>query len=271
MKIKVVTWNLRRARQNGQQWDIIRLLNADILTLQEVISIPNDILNSHSVIFEKATKKDGSKQQFGSAILVKGEIKNRFALDSDIEWVNNEIDFFSGNLICCKAALNNDIIVNIVSVYSPAWPISKERLKAIDVDAIKLIQNPELWVTELLWSGLKNQQNITSENWIVAGDFNSSTTFDNWSKSPRGNQEIIDRMNAIDLTECLYTSNGSLVPTFKNSNGGKIIHQIDHVYVSPPLLSCLDSSYVGDMYNIFEDSISDHLPIISDFDISLPH
>ena len=39
-------------------------------------------------------------------------------------------------------------------------------------------------------------------------------------------------MNALGLTECLRAHNGQLTPTFKNSRRGKIIHQLDHLFVS---------------------------------------
>ena len=101
---------------------------------------------------------------------------------------------------------------------------------------------------------------------MVAGDFNSSVTFDYlWKGGPRGNQEIIDRMNALGLIECLKSSTGNLTPTFRNPKGGKIIHQIDHMYVSNALHLSLSKSYAGNDLMIFEKSMSDHLPIISDF------
>jgi hypothetical protein len=88
-----------------------------------------------------------------------------------------------------------------------------------------------------------------------------------WGKEPRGNQEIIDRMNSIGLTECLYHHSGKLVPTFKNAKGGKIIHQMDHVYVSEKLLKTMKNSYIEDSLQVFEQSISDHYPIITEFEM----
>lgn len=115
---------------------------------------------------------------------------------------------------------------------------------------------------------MKDKLNLNSENWIVAGDFNSSVTFDFlWGKKPRGNQELINRLNSIGLTECLKYYSGKLTPTFRNPKGGKVIHQIDHMYVSKPLLQSVTKSYVGGSTKIFGDSISDHLPIVTDFEI----
>jgi exonuclease III len=268
MKLKVLTWNLRRATSTSRCWEYIRETNADILLLQEVTSIPTAVREAYSSLFEKATSKTGTPQRFGSAILVKGAITHQFLLRSSQDWVNKEIDFFRGNLLGCEALVYGGVPVKLISVYSPAWPIDPKRVTGNDIKSIKLAQNPALWCTELLWSGLKNQPNLSTENWIVAGDFNSSVTFDfMWGPKPRGNQEIIDRMNGIGLYECLSTLNGMLVPTFRNTCGGKIIHQMDHMYVSKPLLNALAVSEVGDKSHIFDNSLSDHLPIISEFDL----
>ena len=187
---------------------------------------------------------------------------------SDINWVNEELSFFSGNIVGCKVMIEGIGTVNVISVYSPAWPVDKDKLKNINITGIKLEQNPEIWCTEILWSALRNSIQKNNESWIISGDFNSSVTFDYiWSGGPHGNQEIIDRMNSLRFTECLYHHVGRLTPTFKNITGGKIIHQIDHLYVSENLLTKLDRAYVGNSYNIFEKSISDHLPIISEFQI----
>jgi hypothetical protein len=61
-------------------------------------------------------------------------------------------------------------------------------------------------LTEILWSAILNE-NIKDLPWIVAGDLNSSVTFDTmWQEGPRGNQEIQDRMSALGFTECLRFS-----------------------------------------------------------------
>ena len=80
--------------------------------------------------------------------------------------------------------------------------------------------------TEILWSLLKNTVPQTGDPWIVAGDFNSSPTFDwMWGPKPRGNQEFIKRMNDVGLTDCLSDYVGELVPTFQNSSDKRILHQ----------------------------------------------
>lgn len=41
------------------------------------------------------------------------------------------------------------------------------------------------------------------------------------------------------------------------------------MYVTQQLLSSLTTSFVGNSFDIFEKSISDHLPIVSEFDIEV--
>lgn len=121
-------------------------------------------------------------------------------------------------------------------------------------------------VTDILWSALKSSGIKEDENQIVSGDFNSSVIFDYLQVGgPRGNQEIIDRMNRIGFRECLFTRTGKLVPTFKNPKGGKVIHQLNHIYVFGKMLAAMENSFAGNTLHIFENSISDHLPIIADF------
>jgi exonuclease III len=266
MKLTILSWNVRRAKQESQVWEIISLLDPDIITLQEVISIPEFIKDRYSINSKTAIKKNGVAQNFSTVILAKGTITD-ISLKSQFDWVNKELEFFKGNLVGSLVEIPEQLPINVISVYSPAWPVDDERLKNIDVSNIKLKQNPKVWCTEILWAALKNIKTIKDELWIVAGDFNSSVTFDYmWKEGPRGNQEIIDRLNVLGLTECLKSYNGVLTPTFRNPRGGKVIHQLDHMYVTRCLDSGLLKSYVGDSLSIFEDSISDHLPIISEFD-----
>jgi exonuclease III len=53
------------------------------------------------------------------------------------------------------------------------------------------------------------------------------------------------------------------VPTFRNPKGGKIIHQIDHVFISERLFSNLTSSIVLPEFGVFENNLSDHYPILT--------
>jgi len=259
--MKIVSWNVRRANSKSDVWDVFSKLNPDIALLQEVTNFSPEIQSKYKIIFENAIAKTCKPQKFGTAILTKGEITEEIKLKSEYDWVNNERELFYGNLLCYKIRLSDAKSFNVISVYSPAWPIDEKRIKGIDISSVKLESDPQLWLTEILWSCLKNTIPKTEHQWIVGGDFNSSETLT--GKWGTGSKEIIDRMNALGLIECLRHYQGVLTPTFKNPKGGKILHQLDHIYVSETLIPDLTSSNVGDKNVIFENSLSDHLPVIA--------
>jgi exonuclease III len=104
-----------------------------------------------------------------------------------------------------------------------------------------------------------------SDQWVIAGDFNLSETFDLWRGGPRGNREYLDRMEALGLHECLRLTKGMLTPTFRNPRDGKIQHQMDHLFVTAALSDRLVGCDVGLPEMVFDRRISDHLPIVADF------
>ena len=60
---------------------------------------------------------------------------------------------------------------------------------------------------------------------------------------------------SLGLVECLEKSNSKLVPTFKNPKGGKIIQQIDHLFVTADIYENINTCVVGDQNLIFEESL----------------
>jgi exonuclease III len=272
--MKVITWNLRRASKENPVWDLILKLKPDIVLLQEVGSIPAEITSVFDVLSRVATNKTGDPQKFRTAVLVKGKIIQEINLKSEFDWVNKELEFFKGNFIACNIQLENKENFNVVSVYSPAWTVGKDRLKGIDVSKVKLTSNNEIWASEIIWTALKSA-NLNNKPWIVGGDYNSSETFDRDYQLNNGgltgglisdgNKEIRDRMYALGFKECLREYKGRLMPTFKNISG-EIVHQLDHLYVSNKLYTNLKKCTVGEKSVIFDKGLSDHLPIIAEFE-----
>lgn len=244
-------------------WKYLSDLNPDLALLQEVNSIPEFVKKEFACLYRKATNKNLQPQKFGTAILVKGKIVNSMSLVSKSNWVSEKLNVFAGNFVAIEAVLGNGFRTNVISVYSPAWIINSAGLDEIERNELKLKNNPDIWGTELIWSALCNAVSRDNLPLIVGGDFNSSPTFD-FPKN-RGNQEFLDRMKALNLIECLFHSKGGLNPTFKNPSNGKVIHQIDHLFVSAGLVSNLEMCETGDSQQIFDNSLSDHLPIIADF------
>jgi len=267
--MRVITWNMNKATiRRKESWEYLLELNPDVALLQEVNSIPDFIQNGFDCLYRKAIKKNGQPQHFGTAILVKGKILQPIQLSSEWNWVIEELNLFSGNLVAAEIMLENEFRAQIMSVHSPAWCIDPMRLMDVEVNEVKLKKNSKVWGTELVWAALRYAIPTSKTPWIVGGDFNSSPTFDYlWKGGPHGNQEVPDRMNALELVECLFHSKGVLTPTFKNATDKKVIHQIDHLFVSADLISSLGFCKTGNTQHIFENSLSDHLPIIADFSV----
>lgn len=273
--MKIITWNVKSSNKKRMDtWNIILNEEPDLILLQELgITLPKEIEDKYEILKRNAIYKNGNPQRFSTAVLInkqKGKIINEIKLESDYEWINKELEFFKGNFIACKVQISNQEY-NVVSVYSPAWPVDKKNYDEIDVSKIKLKDNKKIWATEILWAALKKMVK-TNENWIVGGDYNISETFDRtWQKDHNirfglrsgGNREILDRMINLGFKECLREYNNRIVPTFKHPRGSKV-HQMDHLWVSNRIYDKIVSAKVGENY-ILEKKISDHLPIITEF------
>lgn len=260
---RVLTWNVHRALKRRSVWNYLQELSPDIAVLQEVSSVPANILSNYGVKSKYAVGKKGNLQKFSTLILVKGRIGDEILLSSDKLWVSNELGYFSGNLVASQILPDNGPPIKVISAYSPAWPVNPERLINIDVTGVKLTDNPDVWVHDLLWAGLSHLRPHPNEPWIVAGDFNASETFDLTFGS--GNKELLKRMSNLGLIECLRYSKGKLTPTYKNVKNKRIEHQIDHLFVTSILAQRLINCDVGDRARVFDKGLSDHLPIIADF------
>jgi exonuclease III len=262
--IRIACWNIRRSTKISLLWDYFREMDIDIALLQEIKSIPQDLYSTYQVYTKYPINKRGNLQPFNTGIMVRGNIISEYKFTHETIWINSEIDKYSGNLISCKVTINNKEF-NLISVYSPAWPIIIGDIDKSYINEIKLQNNNDLFLTEIIWAILRDIPQMNRENWIIGGDFNSSETFDYlWGRGPRGNREILDRMNALGFIECLREKNGKLIPTFQNPSNKKIIHQMDHLFMHKSLYENVCKCYVGDPNNVFNSRLSDHLPIIAE-------
>ena len=183
--INILTWNMRRSSPASQSWDIIRKVSPDVCLLQEVGGIPKDISDEYKILQQHAINKKGYLQKFSTVILSKQPIE-QFRLKSSIEWVNSQLEFFSGNFLCGSINING-YKINLISVYSPAWIINTENIPQEDLKGIKLELSKSLWPTEILQNGLEHEEISIENNWVISGDFNNSSTFDIlWPGGPKG-------------------------------------------------------------------------------------
>tara|TARA_Y100000590_G_C15692379_1_gene1003897 strand:+ start:1463 stop:2191 length:729 start_codon:yes stop_codon:yes gene_type:complete len=240
-------------------------LAPDIALLQEVSEFSDEIKTRYNYKYEYATTETGKDQTFGTAILTTGEFLQDISLSSTQDWVNQELEFFSGNIVNALVAMNDGTTANVMSVYSPAWRVNRSRIAQHNIAQLAHPGNQDLWMTEILWAVLKEIVPQHSLQWIIGGDLNRM----------KGIPEIWRRMASIGLVECLSKHNKATsaqdVPTFKNArknqNGTQIIWQLDHLFVDQTLATSLSSCYTGNQEDIFDNNISDHLPVIANFNI----
>ena len=259
--MRVLSWNVQRAKANDEVWDILSALDVDICFLQEVSSIPEYILNKYNWVEKTPINKDLNPQKFKCVTLVKGKILEEVSLKFSNDCIKGIHTHFQNNIFCMKCQIQDEVI-HLYNVYSPAWAVPESLFEWNEVAHIKLRNNDELWVTEIVYDSIRKTF-TDKDNILMGGDFNQSLTFD--IKRDRGNGEIHSRFNALGLYDTLSSYNGELVPTFKNSKGGKVVHQLDYLYASKKLSKKLLSSSVLSDMKIFENSLSDHLPIVSVF------
>lgn len=258
--MKAITWNMRRATESRRRaWELLEREDPDIACLQEVNRIPARIRERYHCHMPFAAKI-WSK----TAVLSKGPIDATPYLESELGWVNRIAADLDGWIAPCRTTLPSGSEYRVASVGVPFWSIAPEQYAGVDVSPIKLASNPELWYHEILWGLLRDAGISDRDNWIVAGDFNSSVLFDD--PKPRGNREGIERLNALGLTDCLSHFHGAPVPTFRHSSGA-IDHQLDYCYVNAPLLDRLKLARVPDQAEVFDarPRLSDHLPIVCEF------
>lgn len=263
--MRFVTWNCRRATSDSSVWPYFLKLDPDVAVLQDVCEMAESVGDRYEIRSSIPVKKSGKPQSFQNLILVKGTIVEPIVLSSEQDWVNKELAHFSGNLSAWRVQTQGGPTISVVNTYSPAWPVDRTRLTDIDTTGVKLTQSPDVWVADLMLPALRSHGSTNEEQWIIAGDFNLSETFDSWSGGPHGNREYLDRMTDLGFTECLRSFAGELTPTFKNTSNAKILHQMDHVFVSAGLASALSSCATGSHEEVFDAGLSDHLPVIADF------
>jgi endonuclease/exonuclease/phosphatase family metal-dependent hydrolase len=240
-------------------------LALDIALLQEVSALLKQFKDRYSVIQMHPVTKNGGQQKFKTMILGRGSLGQSITLRGPAPWVNTELRRFAGNLIGVEVNPDRARQLNVICVHSPAWPVARERLVGVDVAGIRLTQNRNVWVADLLWAALSLINPKSSDPWIIAGDFNLCETFDSWPGGPRGNREYLDRLQRLGLVDCLRYQRGALTPTLRKLRSGAATGQLDYPFVTDELRSRLLACDTGSRQHVFEGGLSDHLPVIADF------
>ena len=265
--LRVMAWNCHGATASSAVWDYFLESKPDVALLQEVGAVPARVKEQFGCAIEPAMRKDGTPQRFHTAILVRGQIGRVIPLLGPLPWVNAELQRIAGNVVARVVQPDKGPSLNVVSVYCPAWYVDRARLAGLDISAVKLTQNLKVWGADLLWYNLLHEAPAPDVPWIIGGDFQTSETFDFMQPRPRGNRETLDRMAALGLVECLRRWQRAPTPTFRNSSDRKILHQIDHLFTTQVLADRLLDCATGSREQVFGAGLSDHLPIIAEFNV----
>ncbi len=224
--------------------------------------MPEAITSTFAVETVRPITKDGRGQRFSTIVLVRGGISQARPLTSGVPWIATLLDRFAGNLSQMTVQIPGIPPIDLIAVYSPAWPIDRAIWASEESDGVKLELNADLWVADLLHAALKERPPSAAEWLVVAGDLNLCESFD-WGRKPRGNLEYLTRLNALGLTDALRFSQGALTPTFKGARSAIVANQLDYIFLTETLSSRLRSCGVGAIADVI-GKLSDHLPVIAD-------
>ena len=103
---------------------------------------------------------------------------------------------------------------------------------------------------------------------ILAGDFNNDRRMDEHptfkSRGKRTTNLMFDRIEDFLLQDCVKKYYQDFVHTYRH-NTGSFPWQLDHMFASRRIFRNLKNLYVDDSEEV--KSLSDHNPIVADFDI----
>ncbi len=267
--MRFICWNMNKRRQRPT-WEYLLELKPDICLLQESkppTSLEFGLQSRLNSDFRIIPNEEGG-QTSGSALLVRHGLSTKQARFSSAKspWVANSLNALGRAFVVAELEWADKIIL-LVSGYSHAYLVPslnpdmsvEDRIEAARASYKK---NGALWGLYLLWRWLTTE--VLPRPCIVGGDFNASVKYDrSWGE---GHQEMLDRYTQAGLVECLrqFHPDPESTPTFKNTDGGAIIHQVDYLWATPDLAALLKSCSVGSR-EIMDRRLSDHLPIIAEF------
>ena len=246
--MKIVSWNIN-GRDKTLDFVLKNSLNADLYLLQEV-KVSNN-LNEKNILFDQINQTDGEKRNFGNCIISFGPEINRTEINTK----------YKGSLIVSEIILA-DTKIAVINLYGILTAISKNQ-KTVAPNIHNMLS--DLTPIFLGWSDEK------FKSFILAGDFNVDKRMDTtegmyWRKGMRTSQIIFERIEDFLLEDCLIKKYPNFVRTFRNKSGrDKVPWQIDHMFASKDLYNKLQKIEV--LENTETSALSDHYPIIADFDI----
>lgn len=227
--MKLISFNLRFGGQKRTPQIIDYLLkeDADLLVLTEFMMNDNGgkIIQKISENGYK-TKPSNDDGSMGSFIASKNDFHSKSVFDRWTEVYFPENDLY------------------VLGVYVPDQPGEEKNL---------------------FWNKmLEYAENNIQENVLITGDFNSCTKEDSSNATEYYAKQLmeLEEMEYIDMWK-KYSKEGSPRYTwFYHSGDG---FRLDYAFISPKLAASIDTVIVYHDFKVRETKISDHLPVILEF------
>jgi exonuclease III len=268
--MRIVTWNMgfwshRSSHDQAWHW-LLETLQADITLCQECV--PPDWIGKEWTIFWKKAPPPHSKQPWGTALVTRlpasstrlpeldmwfSNLPDRSPGENEISWIHST----DGWLASAEIEIPNVGLTLVISIHNPSYPIERERLAGIDISAIKLKKNKNLWLLDVLFYFLRDR---LGKGLLLGGDFNYSRLLDD-AYGESGNHEFFDRIRDEGFLSLHRMFHEEDEQTFfrKRTLG----HQLDYLYADSPVAKFVVSCDVVPYTEVNE--FSDHTPLVADF------
>lgn len=238
MKIKIATWNMghcMHVRESHRAWEfLVNDISADIALIQE--ALPQDDSNYENNI---VWKEIGGNRRWGSGVVTKSLPVKELHFKND----------YPGALVGTEITLSGGLIITAFSLYG-----------TIDQRgyAITTLHRMFSDLTPFLAGLVGGKRNI-----VIGGDFNASLQCDEqWGGD--AHKILFDRLEDLGLVNCFSRFYTAPVQTLRHKKS-EVPWQNDYIFVSQNIAKGLKSCETID--NKAVRSLSDHNPVIAEFDI----
>jgi len=237
--MRLVTWNLRKnIAALNYAFDE---LDADVALLQEVVASNLANLSNEQYLWDPVSGPFGVRKKFGSAIVSKEAPLVPVSFDT----------LYPGVLTTAETTMADGTVLTLISLYGV------------------IVKTYSITTLHRMFSDLTHlfDQRKKKSEFIVAGDFNASIQWDERLRS-NPHQLLFERVLGFGLVDCLAKFNHTPIRTFRKK-GAKIPWQLDYVFCSKKLADRVVRCEVVENEEVTK--LSDHNPIITEFDLGEPN
>jgi exonuclease III len=237
MMISIATWNMDHWKRNHEQHEkawayLTESVSVDIMLLQE-FAPPAKVNEKYKILYREIEKR-----KWGSAVVTRG-LPIR-----EVEFKNT----YPGSVVVAEVSLPDGEILTVISLYGK---FSKE-------DYVTAMLHRVLSDLTLLLHGDRNKRHF-----IIAGDYNASTQWDEYHHDP-SHKIFFYRLEDFGLVDCTRQYFGMHKQTHRHTRSD-FPWQNDYIHASKSLAKNLLSCEVKDEEAVHE--LSDHNPVIAVFDV----